>query len=128
MKQKGELVNEIASLKVELQQVKDDRDRHLVEVKTLQTEATKYNDFKDAITELETTCSSQSTQIRQLQDRLVNSERRLQVSDLSTFEKMNEYEDQKQSIIDLKSRVEEAELKLVEGEKLRKKLHNTILV
>jgi len=127
MKQKGELVNEIASLKVELQQVKDDRDRHLVEVKTLQTEATKYNDFKDAITELETTCSSQSTQIRQLQDRLVNSERRLQVSDLSTFEKMNEYEDQKQSIIDLKSRVEEAELKLVEGEKLRKKLHNTIL-
>ncbi|KAG7537941.1 Kinesin motor domain [Arabidopsis suecica] len=127
MKQKGELVNEISSLKVELQQVKDDRDRHLVEVKTLQTEATKYNDFKDAITELETTCSSQSTQIRQLQDRLVSSERRLQVSDLSTFEKMNEYEDQKQSIIDLKSRVEEAELKLVEGEKLRKKLHNTIL-
>lgn len=53
MKQKGELVNEISSLKVELQQVKDDRDRHLVEVKTLQTEATKYNDFKDAITELE---------------------------------------------------------------------------
>ncbi|EOA12956.1 hypothetical protein CARUB_v10025939mg [Capsella rubella] len=127
IKQKGELVNEIASLKVELQQAKDDRDRHLVEVKTLQTEATKYNDFKDTITELETTCSSQSTQIQELRDRLVSSERRLQVSDLSTFEKMNEFEDQKQSIIDLKSRVEEAELKLVEGEKLRKKLHNTIL-
>uniref|UniRef100_A0A1J3GYY2 Kinesin-like protein n=2 Tax=Noccaea caerulescens TaxID=107243 RepID=A0A1J3GYY2_NOCCA len=127
MKQKAELVNEIASLKVELQQAKDDRDRHLVEVKTLQTEASKYNDFKDAITELETTCSSQKTQIRELQDRLVSSDRRLQVSDLTTFEKMNEYEDQKQTIIDLKSRVEEAELKLVEGEKLRKKLHNTIL-
>ncbi|KAL1206514.1 Kinesin-like protein KIN-14N [Cardamine amara subsp. amara] len=127
MKQKGELVNEIASLKVELQQVKDDRDRHLTEVKSLQTEATKYNDFKDTITELETTCSSQTTQIRELKDRLVSYERRLQVSDLSTFEKMNEFEDQKQSIIDLKSRVEEAELKLVEGEKLRKKLHNTIL-
>ncbi|XP_010482874.1 PREDICTED: kinesin-like protein KIN-14N [Camelina sativa] len=127
MKQKGELVNEIASLKVELQQAKEDRDRHLVEVQTLQTEATKYNDFKDTITELETTCSSQSTQIRELQDRLVSSERRLQVSDLTTFEKINEFEDQKQSIIDLKSRVEEAELKLVEGEKLRKKLHNTIL-
>lgn len=53
MKQKGELVNEISSLKVELQQAKDDRDRHLMEVKTLQTEATKYNDFKDTITELE---------------------------------------------------------------------------
>ncbi|XP_010448473.1 PREDICTED: kinesin-like protein KIN-14N [Camelina sativa] len=127
MKQKGELVNEIASLKVELQQAKEDRDRHLVEVQTLQTEATKYNDFKDTITELETTCSSQSTQIQELQDRLVSSERRLQVSDLTTFEKINEFEDQKQSIIDLKSRVEEAELKLVEGEILRKKLHNTIL-
>ncbi|VVB15958.1 unnamed protein product [Arabis nemorensis] len=127
MKQKAELVNEIAGLKVELQQAKDDRDRHLMEVKTLQTEATKYNDFKDSITELETTCSSQSSQIRELQDRLVLSERRLQVSDLSTFEKINEFEDQKQTIIDLKSRVEEAELKLVEGETLRKKLHNTIL-
>ncbi|KAL0875287.1 hypothetical protein Bca101_024992 [Brassica carinata] len=102
MKQKAELVNEIASLKVELQQAKDERDHHLTELKTLQTEATKYNDFKDTITELE-------------------------MSDLTTFEKMNEFEDQKQTIIDLKSHVEEAELKLVEGEKLRKKLHNTIL-
>ena len=50
------------------------------------------------------------------------------MSDLTTFEKMNEFEEQKQTIIDLKSRVEEAELKFVEGEKLRKKLHNTILV
>ncbi|KAF3568288.1 hypothetical protein DY000_02017092 [Brassica cretica] len=49
------------------------------------------------------------------------------MSDLTTFEKMNEFEEQKQTIIDLKSRVEEAELKFVEGEKLRKKLHNTIL-
>ncbi|KAJ4911318.1 Kinesin-3 [Raphanus sativus] len=127
MKQKAELVNEIASLKVELQQAKDERDHHLTELKTLQTEANKYNDFKDTITELETTCCSQSNQIRELQDRLVSSDRRLQMSDLTTFEKMNEFEDQKQTIIDLKSRVEEAELKLVEGEKLRKKLHNTIL-
>ncbi|KAL0682094.1 hypothetical protein Bca4012_048941 [Brassica carinata] len=127
MKQKAELVNEVASLKVELQQAKDQRDYHLTELKTLQTEANKYNDFKDTITELETTCSSQSNQIQELQDRLVSCDRRLQMSDLTTFEKMNEFEDQKQTIIDLKSRVEEAELKLVEGEKLRKKLHNTIL-
>ncbi|CAH8390031.1 unnamed protein product [Eruca vesicaria subsp. sativa] len=127
MKQKAELVNEISSLKVELQQAKDERDHHLTELKTLQTEANKYNDFKDTITELETTCSSQSNQIKELQDRLVSCDRRLQMSDLTTFEKMNEFEDQKQTIIDLKSRVEEAELKLVEGEKLRKKLHNTIL-
>ncbi|CAH8297909.1 unnamed protein product [Eruca vesicaria subsp. sativa] len=127
MKQKAELLNEVASLKVELQQAKDERDHHLTELKTLQTEAAKYNDFKDTITELEATCSSQSNQIRELQDQIVSSDRQLQMSDLTTFEKMNEFEDQKQTIIDLKSRIEEAELKLVEGEKLRKKLHNTIL-
>lgn len=53
MKQKDELVNEIVSLKVEIQQVKDDRDRHITEIETLQAEATKQNDFKDTINELE---------------------------------------------------------------------------
>jgi len=41
---------------------------------------------------------------------------------------MNEFEEQKESIMELKGRLEEAELKLIEGEKLRKKLHNTIQV
>lgn len=50
------------------------------------------------------------------------------MADLSTFEKINEFEEQKESIIELKDRLEEAELKLIEGEKLRKKLHNTIQV
>lgn len=50
------------------------------------------------------------------------------MADLSTFEKMNEFEEQKESIMELKGRLEEAELKLIEGEKLRKKLHNTIQV
>lgn len=50
------------------------------------------------------------------------------MADLSTFEKMNEFEEQKESILELKARLEKAELKLIEGEKLRKKLHNTIQV
>lgn len=41
---------------------------------------------------------------------------------------MNEFEEQKESIMKLKARLEKAELKLIEGEKLRKKLHNTIQV
>ncbi|CAB79573.1 kinesin-related protein katB [Arabidopsis thaliana] len=126
MKQKDELVNEIVSLKVEIQQVKDDRDRHITEIETLQAEATKQNDFKDTINELESKCSVQNKEIEELQDQLVASERKLQVADLSTFEKMNEFEEQKESIMELKGRLEEAELKLIEGEKLRKKLHNTI--
>ncbi|KFK29228.1 hypothetical protein AALP_AA7G106500 [Arabis alpina] len=126
MKQKDELVNEIVTLKVEIQQVKDDRDRHIMEVKNLQDEATKQNDFKDTINELEGKCSSQNKEIQELQDQLVASDRKLQVADLSTFEKINEFEEQKESISELKGRLEEAELKLIEGEKLRKKLHNTI--
>ena len=47
---------------------------------------------------------------------------------MSTFEKMNEFEEQKESITELKARLEKAELKLIEGEQLRKKLHNTIQV
>nr|VDC75285.1 unnamed protein product [Brassica rapa] len=126
MKQKDELVNEIVSLKVEIQQVKDDRDRHLTEVKNLQAEATKQNDFKGTINELESKCSSQNKELQELQDQLAASERKLQVADLSTFEKMNEFEEQKESIMELKARLEKAELKLIEGEQLRKKLHNTI--
>ncbi|CDY29282.1 BnaC01g19340D [Brassica napus] len=126
MKQKDELVNEIVSLKVEIQQVKDDRDRHITEVKNLQAEATKQNDFKGTINELESKCSSQNKELQELQDQLAASERKLQVADLSTFEKMNEFEEQKESIMELKARLEKAELKLIEGEKLRKKLHNTI--
>jgi kinesin family protein C1 len=80
MKQKDELVNEIVSLKVEIQQVKDDRDRHITEIETLQAEATKQNDFKDTINELESKCSVQNKEIEELQDQLVASERKLQVS------------------------------------------------
>ncbi|XP_010520868.1 PREDICTED: kinesin-like protein KIN-14N [Tarenaya hassleriana] len=126
-KQKEELVNEVAGLKVEFQHIKDERDCRIVEVQNLQAEATKYSDLKNTINELETKYSSQNSQIKELQDQLAATERRLQVSDLSVFEKMNEYEGQKEVANELKSRLEEAELKLIEGEKLRKKLHNTIL-
>lgn len=51
-----------------------------------------------------------------------------QVSDISVFEARTEFEAQKKLISELQSRLEDAELKLIEGEKLRKKLHNTILV
>lgn len=51
-----------------------------------------------------------------------------QLSDLSAVETRSEFETQKQLISDLQQRLDDAELKLIEGEKLRKKLHNTILV
>jgi hypothetical protein len=44
------------------------------------------------------------------------------------METRTEYEGQKKLINELQSRLADAEFKLVEGEMLRKKLHNTILV
>lgn len=47
---------------------------------------------------------------------------------MSAMETRTEYEEQKKFILELQNRLAEAEMKIVEGEKLRKKLHNTILV
>lgn len=50
------------------------------------------------------------------------------MSDLSVVETRTEFEQKKRAMSELEYRLADAELKLVEGEKLRKKLHNTILV
>lgn len=47
---------------------------------------------------------------------------------MATIETMTEYEDQKRIIKDLQDRLADAECQIVDAEKLRKKLHNTILV
>lgn len=51
-----------------------------------------------------------------------------QASDQTAFATRSEFESQSDLISELQNRLENAELKLIEGEKLRKKLHNTILV
>lgn len=48
--------------------------------------------------------------------------------DLSASETRMEYFDQKRIIQELQDRLADMEHKLIEGENLRKKLHNTILV
>lgn len=50
------------------------------------------------------------------------------MSDMSAMETRMGFEDQKKMILELQSRLATSELKIVDGEKLRKKLHNTILV
>lgn len=50
------------------------------------------------------------------------------MSDTFALEKRKEFEGQKEIIKELHKCLEDAEFKLIEGEKLRKKLHNTILV
>ena len=51
-----------------------------------------------------------------------------QMADLMASETMSEYLQQKRALNDLQNRVAEQEFQILEAEKLRKKLHNTILV
>jgi len=50
------------------------------------------------------------------------------VTDVSVFETRTEFEGQQKLVDELQRRLEDSEYKLIEGERLRKKLHNTILV
>lgn len=77
--------------------------------------------------QLESTCLSQSEEIRQLKEQLAFAEKKLTLSDMSNMEARSEFEVQKALVTELQSRLAEADSKIVEGEKLRKKLHNTIL-
>ncbi|KAK9074204.1 hypothetical protein SSX86_006801 [Deinandra increscens subsp. villosa] len=137
-KLKEALASEVGCLRLDLQKVRDDRDRLFSQVQDLSAEVLKYKEWTGkSVAELgnlttksnvlEATCSSQSNQIKTLQEKLAAAEYKLEMSDVSAFEIRSGYEEQKRVNSDLQLRLAEAELKLIEGESLRKKLHNTIL-
>ncbi|KAJ6293200.1 hypothetical protein OIU78_025228 [Salix suchowensis] len=121
VKQKDALVNEVASLRAELQQVSEDRESLLLQVQTLTAEVVNCEELVVKSNELK------SNQLKTLQDELEATQNKLRVSDLSAFETKTEFEEQKKLISELQNRLEDAELKIIDGEKFRKKLHNTIL-
>ncbi|KAL5841876.1 hypothetical protein ACOSQ3_012479 [Xanthoceras sorbifolium] len=138
VRQKDSLINEVRCLRGELQQVRDDRDRQVVLVQTLTAEIVKYQETTGkSLTELdllttkskslEETCSSQREQIRILELQLAAANEKLKMSDLSSLETRTEFEAHKKIVRELQDRLADAEHQLIEGEKLRKKLHNTIL-
>ncbi|OIW03167.1 hypothetical protein TanjilG_11804 [Lupinus angustifolius] len=137
-KMKDALTSEVASLRVELQQVRDDRALQMSQVQTLTSELVKFKDATeksssevDNLTtktnELEAKCTLQDNQIKALQEQLENAEKKLEVSDISVIETRTEFEGQQKFVKDLERRLAAAEYKVIEGEKLRKELHNTIL-
>jgi hypothetical protein len=52
----------------------------------------------------------------------------MQLADVTVIEAMTGYEEQKERLKYVEERLAHAELQIVEGDRLRKKLHNTILV
>ncbi|XP_010247011.1 PREDICTED: kinesin-like protein KIN-14D [Nelumbo nucifera] len=138
IKQKEALTAEVGCLRGELQQVREDRDRQLAQVQALTAEIVKYEESTGKSSAeldklivksnaLEDTCSSQREQIQILRRQLAAANEKLQRADLSALETKTEFEEQKRVIHDLQSHLAEADFKIIEAEKLRKKLHNTIL-
>ncbi|KAJ0816863.1 hypothetical protein HanLR1_Chr00c0494g0754001 [Helianthus annuus] len=91
MKLKDALASEVGCLRLDLQQVRDERDRQLSHVQELSAEVLKYkeltgksaDELRNLTTkshELEARCASQSDQIKQLQEKLDAAENKLAVS------------------------------------------------
>ncbi|MCL7035117.1 hypothetical protein MKW94_014586 [Papaver nudicaule] len=138
VKQRESLSVEVGTLREELQKVREDRDRQLAQVKSLADEVVKYKEYTGKSSaqldnlsvksrSLEETCSSQSEQIKILQHQLAAANEKLQVSDLNNMRTTSEYVAQKKLVDDLQERLADADIQIIEAEKLRKKLHNTIL-
>lgn len=126
-KQKNALLNEVANVKLELQQVKDERDQLKLEVQRLAAEIAASKEVADNSNELEAKCLSQDNQIQMLLSELAIAERKLKMSDITALEARAECEAQKKIISELQNRLDDAEFKVKEGERLRKAMHNTIL-
>lgn len=138
MNQKESLVNEVKCLRGELQQVRDDRDRQTGQVQVLTAEVLKYKEstgksfaeidnLMAKTKSLEETCSTQRERIHLLEHQLTAANEKLKMADFSTAEARTEFEELRRTTRDLQERLMEAEHQLIDGEKLRKKLHNTIL-
>lgn len=138
IKLKDALASEVGCLRGDLHLVREDRDRQLLLVQDLTAEVSQYKEctgksaaelgnLTSRAVELEATCALQTETIKRLQEQLATAEKKLEISDLSSIETRTGYEEQKKVNADLTIRLAEAESKVIEGEALRKKLHNTIL-
>ncbi|KAG5135878.1 hypothetical protein JHK82_020609 [Glycine max] len=138
IKQKEILANELKCLREELKQIRDDRDCQLGQVHALTGEIAKYKEYTGkTCTQLDTlmiktnaleeTCSSQKEQIHILQQQLFAEKEKFKNADLSSLETRTMFEEQKRIIRELQDRLADIEFQVMEGEMLRKKLHNTIL-
>ncbi|KAI5386311.1 kinesin-like protein KIN-14D isoform X2 [Lathyrus oleraceus] len=138
IKHKEMLAKEITCLREELKKLMDDRDRLQGQLNAVMLEREKYIKFKyetysklDKLASkteaLENTCSSQKEKITLLEKKLCDERKKLEMADLSALKTREMFEEKKNIIRELQDQLADKEFQVVEGEKLRKKLHNTIL-
>ncbi|KAI4371670.1 hypothetical protein MLD38_009996 [Melastoma candidum] len=137
-KQKESLAMEVKCLREELQQTREERDCQRAHVQALSAEVLKYKgSIGKSFTELDKlmikcnalqdTCSAQTQQLRTLQCQLTSTNEKLKIADMSAAETILQHEEKNKIIQELQDRLTRAETRVMEGETLRKKLHNTIL-
>ncbi|KAH1228722.1 Kinesin-like protein KIN-14C [Glycine max] len=102
---KDVLATEVSSLRGELQQERDERDRQLSQVQTLSSELEKVKESRkhsytelDSLTlkanDLEEKCSLKDNLIKALEEQLATAEKKLQVSNIYAYETRTEYKGQ----------------------------------
>ncbi|XP_054796454.1 kinesin-like protein KIN-14C isoform X2 [Prosopis cineraria] len=128
------LIHKLDDLRVELKQLKNDRDEQHAQVHALTGEVASYKELignscaeldvlRSEIHTLESARSSQKEQIDILQQQLMAEKEKVKMADLTrTSVKEKEF-----IIGELQARLADKEFLITEGEKLRKKLHNSIL-
>ncbi|CAN6236341.1 unnamed protein product [Urochloa humidicola] len=135
---KEELRKEVECLRAELKQVRDDRDHSAAQLNNLNIELASCKEqfgksskecksMSTKVLALEETCNTQREQIQTFQKQLAVATQKLKLADVTAIEAMTGYEEQKEKIKYLEERLAHAESQIVEGDELRKKLHNTIL-
>ncbi|XP_062226851.1 kinesin-like protein KIN-14H [Phragmites australis] len=135
---KEELRKEVECLRAELKQVRDDRDHSVVQLNSLNIELANCKELVGKssiecesmsikISALEEACHAQQEQIQTFQKQLAVATKKLKLADVTAIEAMTGYEEQKEKIKYLEEHLAHAESQIIEGDKLRKKLHNTIL-
>nr|XP_043621181.1 kinesin-like protein KIN-14C [Erigeron canadensis] len=138
IEQKESAMKEVDILRRELQQVREDRERQLFQVQELTSALNEYKETTGRTVDevkhlmikssaLEDTCKSREKEISLLQYQLVAANQKLEMAGKSSEEISKEFEKQKRYILDLQDSIRVKDAQLVEGESLRKKLHNTIL-
>ncbi|KAG2574973.1 hypothetical protein PVAP13_7KG413400 [Panicum virgatum] len=135
---KEELRKEVECFRAELKQARDDRDHSVAQLNNLNIELANCKEqigrsskecesMSTKVSALEETCNTQQDQIQTLQKQLAVATEKLKLADVTAIEAMTGYEEQKEKIKYLEERLAHAESQIVEGDELRKKLHNTIL-
>ncbi|XP_031480147.1 kinesin-like protein KIN-14D [Nymphaea colorata] len=129
---------EVGRLTIELQQVREDRDMQKAKVNILTAEVEKYKECTGKSTsELEglmtkTNCLEESHEfqmerVRMLERQLKACRKEKQMLEISVLEMDKECESKKKTLRELEDTLAEKELRIFEGELVRRKLHNTIL-